>query len=75
MIYFIYCILYFTFCLPKDLIYILFLFFEGEKGSLHHLNVDINDPSSMEKVMEQIKKLSAQGKDSDAGKKDKKDEL
>ena len=53
----------------------MFLFFEGEKGSLHHLNVDINDPSSMERVMEQIKKLSAQGKDSDAGKKDKKDEL
>lgn len=44
-----------------------------EKGSLHHLNVDINDPSSMERIMEQIKKLSEQG---DApGDKKKKEEL
>jgi len=40
-----------------------------EKGALHHLNVDINDPKSMERVMEQIKKLSVEDPNS------KKDEL
>ncbi|XP_066932315.1 uncharacterized protein [Clytia hemisphaerica] len=39
-----------------------------EKGALHHLNVDINDPASMERVMAQIKKLSTSDQE-------KKDEL
>lgn len=42
----------------------------GDKGALHHLNVDINDLSSMEKVMEQIKKLSLQDNDDEKKKKE-----
>jgi len=42
-----------------------------KKGAIHNLNIDINDPDSLKRVMEQINKISGQYNNPD----EKKDEL
>ena len=47
----------------------MYLYKSGKKDGMQQLNVDINDPASMDRVMEQIKEMA------DKQKKKKNDEL